>query len=98
MYRITIRKQAIKTLRRMRRQSARWIRLALEELARNPARQDCDLAPLKGRSAFRLRVGGWRVILEMRDGRREIHVLRIGPRGDVYKRPGDSIDRTANHH
>ena len=85
MYRITIRKQAIKTLRKMPGPVARRIRRTLQELARDPARTDCDLAPLKGRPAFRLRVGGWRVILEVRDGRREIHVLRIGPRGDVYK-------------
>ena len=37
-----------------------------------------------GRPGFRLRIGGWRVIFERHEEAREIDVLRIGPRGDVY--------------
>ena len=40
--------------------------------------------PLRGRPGFRLRIGGWRVIFDRHEEAREIDVLRIGPRGDVY--------------
>ena len=41
--------------------------------------------PLRGRPGFRLRVGTWRVIFERDEEAQTIDVLRIGPRGDVYK-------------
>ena len=59
-------------------------RAGLDELARDPDRRDIDVAPLRGRPGFRLRIGGWRVIFERHEEAREIDVLRIGPRGDVY--------------
>jgi hypothetical protein len=43
-----------------------------------------DFSPLAGRSQWRLRVGGWRVIVE-RIGP-DFLILTIRSRGDVYKR------------
>lgn len=45
-------------------------------------------APLQGELAglWRLRVGDFRVIFEVNEEERRVNVLRIGPRGDVYKR------------
>ena len=85
MYRLTIRKQAIKALRRMSVGDARRIRGELEKLAQDPNRRDIDVARLQGRPGHRLRAGGWRVIFERNEDHREIDVLRIGPRGNVYK-------------
>ena len=85
MYRLTIRKQAIKTLRRMRVREARRVRSELDKLAQNPGGRASDVTPLRGRPGFRLRVGSWRVIFERDEEARKIDVLRIGPRGDVYK-------------
>ena len=45
-------------------------------------------ARLLGRPDLRLRVGPWRVIFERDEKARKIDVLRIGPRGDVYKELG----------
>ena len=43
-----------------------------------------DVKPIKGEeSAFRLRVGKWRVVYQMLDN--EIVIRKIGSRGDVYK-------------
>ena len=86
MYRLKIRKQAIKALRRMPGEDARRIRGELEKLAKDPDRSDVDMAQLRGRPGFRLRAGGWRVIFERSEETHEIDVLRIGPRGDVYKK------------
>jgi mRNA interferase RelE/StbE len=44
-----------------------------------------DIAPLRGRSGWRLRVGGWRVLLHVDKAARVIMAMEIGPRGDVYK-------------
>ena len=86
MYRLTIRKQAIKTLQRMRDRDTSRVRDELDKLAQNPDRQDIDVTPLRGRPGFRLRVGTWRVIFERAEETRKIDVLRIAPRGDVYKK------------
>ena len=85
MYRLTTRKQAIKALLRMPGRDARYVRGELEKLARDPSRSDIDVARLRGRSGFRLRAGNWRVIFEKDEEIREISVLRIGARGDVYE-------------
>lgn len=84
MYRVVIRKQAIKALRSMGSPEARRVRVGLDKLARDPDRRDIDVMPLRGRPGFRLRIGGWRVIFDRHEEAREIDVLRIGPRGDVY--------------
>lgn len=61
------------------------MRSELEKLAQYPDRRDMDATRLRGRPGFRLRAGGWRVIDKRDEETREINVLRIGPRGDVYK-------------
>ena len=85
MYRLTIRKQAINTLRRIRTRDARRVRGELDKLAQNPGGRDIDVKMLRRRPGYRLRVGAWRVIFERDEEARKIDVLRIGPRGDVYK-------------
>ena len=89
MYRLTIRKPAIKTLQRMRTRDALLrVRGELDKLAQNPGRRDIDVTPLRGRPGLRLWVGPWRVIFERDEEARKIDVLCIGPRGDVYKELG----------
>ena len=85
MYQLTIRKHAIKTLRRMRPRDARRVRAEMDKLAHNPGGRDLDVTPLRGRPGFRLRVGPWRIIFEQNEEARIIDILRIGPRGDIYK-------------
>ncbi len=85
MYALTIKKQAIKALKKMPRQNVQRIRRALDRLAENPDRRDADIAPLEGRPGFRLRVGGSRIIFERDDEARTIDILRIVPRGQAYK-------------
>lgn len=85
MYRLTIRKHAIKTLRRMRPRDAGRVRDEMDKLAHNPSSREVDVTPLRGRPGFRLRVGPWRIIFEQDEETRVIDILRIGPRGDIYK-------------
>ena len=86
MYTLTIKRHAIKVLQKMPRQYAHRIRRELDKVAEDPDRRDVDIDPLKGRPGFRLRVGDTRIIFERNDETRVIDVLRIAPRGQVYKR------------
>ena len=83
--RLTLKKQAVKALQRMPGRDAGRVHDELEKLAQDPGRRDLDIARLQGRDGFRLRVGRWRIILTWDEDAREIHVLRIASRGDVYK-------------
>lgn len=77
-------KRARKALLRLDRPTQARILAAIDELVRgHPA----DVRRLEGgkAEAFRLRVGGWRVVFSYLDDGTLI-VLRIRPRGDVYKR------------
>lgn len=85
MYKLKIRKQPIKSIRRLSVPDALRVRNELSKLANNPDRQDIDVVKLKGRSGNRLRVGNWRIIFERDEQNREIDVLRVGSRGDIYK-------------
>lgn len=58
---------------------------AFDRLAIDPRGPGLDVAPLRGRPGFRLRIGGWRAIYQVEEDRLIILVLDIGPRGDVYK-------------
>lgn len=57
---------------------------AIEQLADDPQR--AGLRKLAGRSESRLRVGDWRVIVELDVAQRTIVVVRVLPRGRAYDR------------
>lgn len=61
------------------------IRQLLDKLAEDPGQRDINVKPLRGNRGFRMRVGDHRVIFDRDDETQVIEVLRIGPRGDVYK-------------
>ena len=56
----------------------------IKEVAVNPYAPRNNLTKLQGREAYRLRVGDWRVIYELHDGRFVMVILEVGPRGGVY--------------
>ena len=80
-YQLTVRAQAVKAIRKMPRAERDRVRTAL-----NPDSADLDVRRLHCRTGYRLRVGDRRLIFERDDAARTIDVLRIGSRGDVYKR------------
>ena len=54
---------------------------------------DGDIIKLKGRDGYRLTVGGFRVLFDIKEeaaeeGKRIIEIVAIGSRGDVYKKIG----------
>ena len=69
----------------MSRNTARLIREKLDQLAQDPYAHNPNVTRLQGRPAYRLRVGDWRVIYELEDDRLVILVLKVAPRGGVYR-------------
>lgn len=85
MYQLTYLKRAEKALHAMPRTTAILIRDKLRELATDPYAPNNNVKELQGREGYRLRVGAWRVIYEIRDGQMIILVLDIGPRGGICR-------------
>jgi len=74
----------MKYLARLPPPAARRLLLAIENIASVSAR-GTGVKKLKGRTESRLRIGNHRVIFEWRAQGTILLVLKIGPRGDVYK-------------
>lgn len=81
--------EAADVLRRLSPGTKRPLKEALGRLLKDPSGSEgsLDIRTLQsddpGPPVFRLRVGDWRVVYELRDD--EIRVLRIFPRRDGYK-------------
>ncbi|MEX2497762.1 MAG: type II toxin-antitoxin system RelE/ParE family toxin [Wenzhouxiangellaceae bacterium] len=85
MYQVLFQKSAIKGLRRMPRKIAGRIVSELERIAASPMNYSEDWKKLKGSNYWRLRVGRYRAICDIRDDELVLLVIHAGPRGDVYK-------------
>jgi mRNA-degrading endonuclease RelE of RelBE toxin-antitoxin system len=77
-------RRAAKDLERLDPPLCQRVFAALERLAGDP--QSAGLRKLAGRPQSRLRVGDWRVIVELDLARRTIVVVRVLPRGRAYDR------------
>jgi mRNA interferase RelE/StbE len=85
MYKVAYTRQAERSLLKMPRNLAVRLREKLEEIALEPYAQHNNVTKLQNRSGYRLRVGDWRVVYEIHDGELIILVLKIAPRGSVYR-------------
>jgi mRNA interferase RelE/StbE len=85
VHKILFTKQAYKALRKMPRSTAQRIREKIELLATDPYAPNLNVRKLTARSGYRLRVGDWRIIYEIRREELIILVLKVAPRGEVYK-------------
>jgi len=74
---------ARRDIRRLDRQVSGRVEQALDRLATDPAA--VELRKLKGRPESRLRVGDWRVLLELDHQTRAVVVHRVLPRGRAYR-------------
>lgn len=85
MYDLVFRKQATKALRKAPVSLAQRILEQLAQIAADPYGFHSTVTKLQGRPGYRVRVGDWRVIYEIHDDKLVILVLRIAPRGEVYR-------------
>ncbi|MCH2251302.1 MAG: type II toxin-antitoxin system RelE/ParE family toxin [Cognatishimia sp.] len=82
MKRIVYSRNAIRTLRKIPANTSLRIRSKIEAFARDPASQANNIKALKGHDEIRLRIGGWRVI--MNDQGEVLEISTIAPRSKAY--------------
>ena len=80
---VTVDKEVLRRLKRIPEPDRGRLVAAIAALKNGP--ETGDVRPLTGRSEYRLRVGKWRVLMEVDTGHLEIFVAALGSRGDVYK-------------
>jgi mRNA interferase RelE/StbE len=84
-YRIIISRAAQKALSRLPQSDRERLARAIDALADTP--RPPQAKALQGSEALlRVRVGDYRVIYRVIDGAEEVRVIRIGHRGEVYRR------------
>jgi len=82
-YEVLIEKSAEKKLSKIPQNYKRNISDAISNLAENPRPSGCK--KLKGRPAWRIRVGIYRVIYKISDRQLIVTVIDIGHRKDIYR-------------
>jgi mRNA interferase RelE/StbE len=83
-YKIELRPAAARALRKLDPQVARRVQAAIALLAEDP--RPPASRPLRGRPAWRVRVGDYRVIYTIEDDVLLIVVVTLGHRRDIYER------------
>jgi mRNA interferase RelE/StbE len=81
-YALLISRRAQKELASLDKIEYERVRDAIASLAENPRPVGCK--KLIGRDGWRIRIGNYRVIFEIDDAKREVIVLHIGHRRDIY--------------
>lgn len=82
MYQVVIEKQAQKQLAKISPPDYTKIVAALKDLAADP--RPFGYKKLKGRPGYRIRVGDYRIIYQVKDNILTVFVLIIGHRREVY--------------
>ena len=82
-YTVLILPSAQKQLNKLPNAIATRIEDKMMELEQDPRPAGCK--KLKGRDAWRIRIGDYRVIYEIHDGRLIVTVITIGHRREVYE-------------
>jgi mRNA interferase RelE/StbE len=82
-YSISILRQAQKELAQIPKESYERIRDFILSLEQNPRPHGC--LKLTGRDGWRIRVGKYRVVYEIDDNNKNVTILNIGHRRDVYR-------------
>jgi mRNA interferase RelE/StbE len=85
VYKILFSSQAVKTIQKLPRNIALSIREKINLLAADPYNPNLNSKKLHGRAGYRIRVGDWRIIYELKNEELIIIIIKIGSRGDIYK-------------
>lgn len=84
-YQIEITRDALKTLAKLDKPIRRRLQTAIDRLAEDP--RPSGVTALKGLSDYlRIRVGDYRVIYRVEDGRLVVVVVAVGHRREIYER------------
>jgi mRNA interferase RelE/StbE len=83
-YRIEIERIPEKTIARLPSNLRRRIRQAIDKLATDPRPRGCIRLKGQDDAYYRIRVGDWRIIYFIEEGRLVVLVVDVGARGGVY--------------
>lgn len=83
MYRVILSKSIQKQLDKLPKDIRSRILARLSNLEADP--RPTDVKKLKGRDAWRVRIGDYRVIYEIYDRELQVIVVTVGHRRDVYR-------------
>jgi len=83
-YRIELTRAAADELAQLEKREQRRIARSIDALAENPRPRGAKKLH-GGRNLWRIRVGDYRVIYTIRDEVLLVLVIKVGPRGDVYR-------------
>ncbi len=84
MYQIIYKRSATKALAKMPKAIAERFQLAFSAIAAQEAAH-LDIKKMEGEDCWRLRIGGYRAVYEVDNGRLIVTVFNIGSRGGIYK-------------
>ncbi len=82
-YRLSIPRSVNKRMQKLSTEAYGRVDAAILALADDPRPPGC--ARLKGRAELRIRVGDYRIVYAVDDGRRVVEVLNVAHRRDVYR-------------
>lgn len=86
IYSIEFDKSAYKYLQKLDKTTRTRIVQHLQILCEDPFHTELDIKKMLGTTGdYRLRIGNYRVVYTVEDAVLVIYIIKIGPRGDVYK-------------
>jgi len=83
MYTVTITRAALKELDSLSSVAQARVRAAIDSLADDP--RPNSATQLRGSTAWRMRVGDYRVVYDIDDTQLTVTVIRVGHRREVYR-------------
>jgi len=83
LYEVILSNRAEKRLSRLPGGEYERVLRAVMNLAEDPRPRNCQ--KLRGREGWRIRIGDYRTIYKVDDDRREVLVVDIGHRRDIYR-------------
>lgn len=84
-YQVSFKASAEKELLQLPNSAVARIFPEIEQLALDPRPQGCKKLR-GGGNLWRIRIGDYRAIYLIDDGRRQVEIMRVAHRGDVYER------------
>ena len=86
MYKVEYHKRVIKFLSKQNLDFRKKVLDSFDEIALTPHQNNFDIKPMQGeKDNYRLRLGKYRIIFEIKDEQLLIKVIDAGSCGDIYK-------------
>ena len=83
VYKVSIKRDAEKDLSDLSKNDLRKMTQKIQHLAKNPRPQGCE--KLKGEEGYRIRQGDYRVVYLVDDQEKQVRIIRVGHRREVYR-------------